>query len=458
MASELTRKVSRRRFIGTVAATTGALLLAGCGSQPASAPEPTKATTGSGPSEPAQATQPAPKGRVTVVWWRSLTAVIAEALDTMAKEFNESQDAVTVQVEYQGTYDECSDKFAAAVAANATPDMIMFSELHYGAFARNDNLLALDDLISGARGVDLDDYYPLVKRGYVLGKAYQMPLMVSTPIFYYNVDALTEAGFDGPPKTWDELFDVYMPKTTILEGSARRNGFTFYNADFWWQQSYVWSYGGKLSDEQFNVYLDSPQVIDYLTRMQKAIKTGEAYIPTAADGDANAYFGSGRAAMMIHSTGNISRLDDVVEGRFAADVSYLPEGPEGRAVPTGGGGVSIVAGKSAEKSEACWEFIRYTQEPKQVAYFCGMTGYIPYTKAAAAEMAPLMEEDPRRKVAVDQLAWSRGNSEVLAINRSKVPVVEQTTHVIQSDTDPKTAMEKLQVQVTDILIDEGLQK
>ena len=159
--------------------------------------------------------------------------------------------------------------------------------------------------MKGAGGLDINDYFGVVKRGYVNGKLYQLPLGVSTPILYYNTEAAKAAGLEGGPKTWDELFDTWIPKLTVKDGSKTSvYGYAFLaNADWWWQQSYPWMYGGQLSDEKFNTYFDTQPVIDFLDRFQQRFKAGEAYLPTSADGGASAYFGSGKANVLIEFDG-----------------------------------------------------------------------------------------------------------------------------------------------------------
>ncbi len=274
----------------------------------------------------------------------------------MVGRFNASQQKYVVQVEFQGAYGELRDKLTAAAAAggSALPDVVMISDVMMPVFARNGVLEPLDDMMKSANGIDISDYVGVVERGRVDGKLFQLPLGVSTPIFYYNQDAVKKAGLDGPPKTWDELFDVYIPKLTVKEGGKTSvYGFAFLaNADWWWQQSYPWMYGGKLSDDKYNTYFDTEPVIAFLDRFQKRFQAGEAYLPTAADGAAVGYFGSGKANMMIESTGVLGRLAELTKDKFTPGVAYLPQGPAGRMVPTGGMGLSIVSKLAAPKKEA----------------------------------------------------------------------------------------------------------
>ena len=398
--------------------------------------------------------------RTTVVWWRSLSGRTGDAYDELAKRFNDSQSRVRVQVEYQGEYGPLRDKFTAAAVAggSALPDLVMMADMGFPPFARNQVLEPLDDLIKGAAGVDLADYFGVVERGVINGKYYQLPLGVSTPILYMNQEAAKSAGLTSPPKTWDELLNVYVPKLTKQEGGRTTlHGFAFLaNVDWWWQQSYVWMHGGKLSDEQWNVYLDSPQVIDFLSRFQKTFQAQQAHIPTQAEGGTVAYFGSGKAGMMVESTGVIGRLADVVGQRFTPAVAYLPQGPSGRMVPTGGNGVSIVAGRSADKKQASWEFIRFTQRPENVAFIAQATGYIPFTKAASAAMKDFLAKEPNRRVAVEQMAWSRPQSNIQTVARAVNLYYDAMLQVLQGSADPRKLMPQVQQDVRKVLVEEGL--
>lgn len=444
MASETTKRTfSRRQFLQVAGGATGVLFLAACG--PVAAP-------GVAPAAPA-----APAAGVNVVWWRSLGGTNGEAIEEMVANFNGMQEQVTIQSEFQGGYSDLRDKFAAAAAAGAMPDMVMFADMTFPPFARNNLLEPLDDLLAASEDLSRSDYFGVLDRGAIDGVLYQVPLGVSTPIFYYNEDMINAAGLEGPPQTWDDLLDVYIPATTVKEGDQTKIfGYSFLaNVDWWWQQSYVWMYGGDLSDGEWNVYFDSEQVIDFLTRFQNAFKAGQAHIPTEAEGGAKGYFGSGFAANMVESTGVIGAIDDLVEGRFVPAVSYLPEGPAGRKVPTGGNGLSIVSGRSAEVRDAAWTFIKWMQQPEQIAFFDGVSGYLAFTSSAAEYMADFLAANPRRKVAVDQMAWSRPQSNIQTIPRAVDIYYDAMLQVLQGGADPATLMPEVQKQVEAVLVEEG---
>ena len=193
------------------------------------------------------------------------------------------------QPEFQGTYVELLEKLIAGAAAGSLPDMILGGDGQYPPLARAGLLIALDDLLTGSVPIDIREYKEPVKRGIGDdGQMYQLAFGVSTPIYYVNVEMLDAAGLSGVPETWEQAFSEYFPQ--LAQGDA--SSFV-YSVGNWWQQSAVWSAGAMVNDENWEVDLANPAVIEWFERMQSARQAGEAYVPTAADGSASAYFGSG---------------------------------------------------------------------------------------------------------------------------------------------------------------------
>ncbi len=467
MARKVEGAVSRRDFVRAAASAAGILVLGACapaatpsaGQKPTAAPSPAQGTAAPKPTAAPTATlPPAPKDRVAVTFWHSMGGNYVQVLRDMATSFNESQTKYWVTPEYQGGYTELRDKQVAAVAAGDPPEVVAQGNTNYQPFVRSGALEALDDLIKGPRGLDLSDYYPVVEQGKMNGKYYQLPMGVSTPLLYYNPEMVKAAGLSGGPKTWDDLLDTYIPKCTVKEGGKTKvYGFSFLaNIDWWWEQAYPWCYGNPFSDDEFNVYLDKPEVIDFLVRFQKAFQAGQAYIPTSAEGGAKGYFASGFAATMVESTGVLATIDKLTGDKFRAEVSYLPEGPKGRVVPVGGNGLIMSARLPANKREAGWEFIRWMQQPEQIVRWDKATGYLCFTKKASELMAPFIKENPRYGVGVEQLQWSRKQSTIQTVPRAYDLYYDAMLQVLQGGKDPKTLMPEIQKKVEAVLKEEGL--
>ena len=148
-----TGKRSRRQFLKLAGTAAGTVLLGACAAPAAPAPAaapttapvaasgataaPAKAAATAAPTPTPLPTVNAPAGGIKIIWWRSLTGKNGSTLDAMAKRFNESQNKIAVQVEFQGAYGELRDKLVAATAAGgrALPDVVMISDVMMPAFA-----------------------------------------------------------------------------------------------------------------------------------------------------------------------------------------------------------------------------------------------------------------------------------------------------------------------------------
>ncbi|MFD0821367.1 extracellular solute-binding protein [Micromonospora zhanjiangensis] len=82
--------------------------------------------------------------------------------------------------------------------------------------------------------------------------------------------------------------------------------------------------------------------------------------------------------------------------------------------PTGGGGMSIMAGAPKERQEAAFQFIRFAAKAENAAQWSLDTGYLPATKAAldTPQMRQRFTERPQFKVAVDQLPKTQAQDPV----------------------------------------------
>lgn len=399
---------------------------------------------------------PGPKGPVTVLWWRSHGGATGELIDRFAADFSALDNNITVQAEYQGGYIEHLNKLIASAAANALPDMILVGDGQYTPLALNGILMPLDDLIEGANGIDLSQYKQPIYRGVQNGRMYQLAYGVSTPIYYTNKEVLDAAGLEGAPETWDDFFDEYLPKLAAANPDMVAFG---YSTGSWWQQSPIWSYGVMVNDvENFEIDLANPKCVEWFERMQKARQDGPVYVPTKADGGGSAFFGSGLSAMTIQSTGLIGNVDNISEGKFTAECGFLPGGPGGRWVPSGGNGLSIIRGVADDVRDAAWEFLKYMHAPEQWAEYDTLTGYIPIHTEVEKLLADVIKADPRRQVAIDQFEFSRWHMRIhYSSARGDQALKDAWNECIETDVNVKERLQRLQEECCRIAREEGFE-
>jgi multiple sugar transport system substrate-binding protein len=61
------------------------------------------------------------------------------------------------------------------------------------------------------------------------GKTFGVPWFTDTGLLYYRKDLLEKSGFDGPPKSWDELKKMAL---RVKEDSGTKYGFVFQGANY----------------------------------------------------------------------------------------------------------------------------------------------------------------------------------------------------------------------------------
>ena len=449
---------TRREFLKGAAVTTAGVVLTACGVSPTATPVPPAAAT---KAVAAPTVAAAAAGKIELVWWRSLEGAVATALETMATEYTAKNPNVTIKVIYQGSYAALRDKLLAAAAAKQLPDVLLMGNAYWVPFARNNILEVLDDYIKGPNGVDLKDYFPFVNRGAIDGKYYQLPIPVSAPLFYYNVDMVQKAGIPLPTEkwTWDEHYDTILHAVTVKEGGKVKVYGHAYRTNTWNQQQDIWAYGSQMSDDKYNLYLDSPQMINQWKRWQKASAAGQNHIPTQAEGGTLQMLSNLTVATCWASTGSLERFEDMVKGKFKWSVLAAPYGPKGRFAAEGGGGIHIVAGLPKDKKDAAWGFVKYTQEPEQAAFFAKSTGYLAFTNKSQALMGDFLKKNPLFQLAYDALATGGRKSEPFAdCARAQTLIWDTLDRLAVSTDDVEKTLKQLQKEATAIMIEEGYQK
>lgn len=360
-----------------------------------------------------------PEGPVTIVYWRSLTGVKGDVQDELAARFNEAQDDVIVDVQFQGEYGELVQKLQAAIAANDLPDMVLLDSPFVALFAKDGILVPLDDLAADEEiGTDLDNYMQgLLSDGYYKGQLYALPLMRSTPLLYYNADMFAEAGLpDRVPETWDE-FKEFCDKLTIVEdGEVKQQGVSFTmgaTSAHWYFQAAVYAYGGEVSDEDFNILLTEEPALQAAKLWQDIVfeyGTGKAGVD---EGGSHGDFLNHRVGMVFGSTGSMGGLIDKAD--FTLGAGMIPA-QERRMVPVGGSVIAMTS-KDEAKQRAAWEFMKYMTNATSNYEIVVETGYLP-TSQASLEYPPMIkyfETYPERAIALEQLKYARPQASIISL-------------------------------------------
>ncbi|SDU57892.1 ABC transporter substrate-binding protein [Jiangella alkaliphila] len=440
---------SRRDFLAMAAAAGVAVPLIGCaggvtddGGSDDGTPAPGGNLDQVDVSPPSQYA-----GRVNVAMWSAMGGVNGEALAALVEKFNQSQEDVYAEVQFQGAYAESAPKLTAALRAGAVPDVMMLADTFWGRFLINDALEPLNGYFDDDFG--RDDYVEaLYDEGLVGDELYWLSFGRSTPLFYYNKNVFQQAGLpDRGPDTWSELREWSSAISQLTVNGQPLKAHAFTGDDDWQFMAAVWQFGGRLSDG-LDVTIDSGGAVDAARWHQQYIfEDGYGYLAQASGTD----FGTGVVATTITSTGGLRGIyEAAATAGFEVGTAFLPK-EVASGVPTGGMGFSLLRGAAQERKDAAFQLLKFLGQPENAAEWTLATGYLPIVKASmdVPELAQTLSSDPNFSVAVEQLPEAQGSDAIRSFLPNGTDLIISGLQRIYSDgsEDPQDVFDEVAEQL-----------
>lgn len=354
-------------------------LLAGCG-QSASASAPAASTAdGSQAGSGAAAGEPQ-----TVTFWYAYKGDEAAAFENAIAAYNESQS--TYKVEGLSVTDQ--QKLIVALSSNEAPDAFTLSNQDVINF-QNNGLLEEIQALADAEGYDLSIYSDKsVEANSVDGSIYALPLSGYTIQMFYNKDLLADIGYDAPPETWEELYEMAV-KATVLDADGNIDilGYPLFPLASA-RQELIYGFGGRWWDEDSNLTPEDPNTLASLKmnmqfREQYGVEKVQAFIATA---NTNRYteqdmFFAGKQLFRLDG----SWLPTMMEN-FGSTVNYgitlIPgtkENPDARGTSRFETS-SVTIPINAKNKEGAWDFIKWLSNAEGNKILLNGIGNLPALK------------------------------------------------------------------------------
>ncbi len=304
-------------------------------------------------------------------------AMTTAEMDEVAKEFMAANPNTKVVMEYVA-YDNLHDKIVTAMATNPPPyDVIMVDVVWYAEFAKAGYLADVTNKITpDMRNKTFKTGWNVVTVG---GKVYGMPWLLDCKYFFYNEKMLKDAGFDNPPKTWEELIE----QAKVI----KQKGICEYPIAWSWAQheAAICDYtlllagnGGTFLDASGKPAFNNDKGVATLEWMIKSIDDGlsNPASPTQLEGDVQNLFAGGKAAfctnwLSTYDFANNNKEQSQVTGqvKMALMPVFDAQSKAGlkSATVDGSSGFSVVA--TSPNKDAAWKFIEFLcSEPTQMKY------------------------------------------------------------------------------------------
>jgi len=262
-------------------------------------------------------------------------------------------------------------------------DIALIDLVWIGNFAENDWIVPIDKFTSNPDlkdpELDIDDFFPLVLDAFGGwdGKIYGLPFDNYSGLLFYNKCMLKDAGFDGPPKTWADLKDVYGPALTkdgkyAFALQSKRN--ETQSADSFARM--LWPFGGSFLDAKFRSNLLSKESQMGLKFRQDLMKYMPEGIVSYDHSEAVNGLAQGDVAMITEWSAFYSTLKNPETSKIGDCLAIAPEpmGPAGRKPALGGFSLAVTSQAGEKEQAASWLFIQWVTSKANAQQYLDLGG------------------------------------------------------------------------------------
>ncbi len=356
-----------------------------------------------------------------ITWWHAMGGALGDTVNQIAADFNASQDDYKITPVFKGSYEETLTSGIAAFRAGEQPNVLqVFDAGAATVIGAKGATIPVQDLLSD-NGVDFDinDYIAGVRYFYADtdGKMIGMPFNSSTPIMYFNTDALEKAGVT-PPKTWEEFQETTAPalKAAGYTALAQSHLPWIFTENFMSRHNLPFATNDNgYTGSDTKILVNNDAIKSHFTALTEWQKEGFFEWFGTGWSDNQAKFEEGEVAMWLGSSGSFGGLMKK-DLPFEFSATYLPYWEAVTTEPTqtfiGGASLFAMAGKSDEENKATAEFFRFLTSAETQYFWHQSTGYVPITEAAYK----LAGEDghygrfPAAEIGIKQLTLPAGDN------------------------------------------------
>ena len=355
-----------------------------------------------------------------IVFWHAMGGQLGETVNEIANRFNDAQDEYALTPVYKGGYEDTLTATIAAFRAGEQPNIVQVFDAGAATIIGAEGaVIPAEDLMSQA-GVafDANDYISGVRYFYADsgGKMVGMPFNSSTPILYYNTDALEKAGVE-PPKTWEE-FEAMAPK--LVEAGyiplAQSHSPWIWTENFHSRHNlpFATNNNGFDGSDGTKILVNNDAIKMHFGKVKEWLDSGYYGYYGAGWGDNQTPFENGEVAMWLGSSGSFGGLKNSVDFDFSA--TYLPYWASITEEPTqtfiGGAALFALTGHDDADNKGTAEFFKFLSSPEIQLMWHKQTGYVPITTAAyeAAKAEGYYNDTPQAEVGIKQLSLPSGDN------------------------------------------------
>ena len=269
------------------------------------------------------------------------------------------------------------------------------------------------------------------------GTQWGVPVAFSTKALYWNKDLFEQAGLDPnvPPTTWQQKID--FAKQITEKTDAAGYGVVAKTMDNTMHQFLHWVYSnnGLVIDENDNIVLDSPQVLEALTALRDIVPFGEEGPTAYEQNEVRAIWLDGGVAMIEAMASAGVRAD---EAGMNWGVAPLPQGPSAQGPGTLLITDSLVVFKGTGYEDKAIEFAKFLTKPEYQFSYEKENGLTPLRPSP--EVDQFVAENPEWSPLIESIEF--GGPEPLFTDYLGFQnvMIEMVQSVVTGQAEPQEAL------------------
>ncbi len=349
-----------------------------------------------------------------IQWWHAMGGTNGERVNKIAEDFNATQSDYKVVPAYKGNYTETMTAAIAAFRAKKQPHIVQVFEVGTATMmAAKGAVYPVEQMMKDAgEPFNKSDYLPAVISYYQTseGELLSMPFNSSTPVLWYNKDALDKAGVSKIPATWPEMKEA----SEKLVAAGYKCGFSFgwqswvmvENFSAWHNIPMGTEENGFKSTKTIFEF-DNDIVKTHMKNLQDWQK-GNLFTYGGRRGDSLPLFTNGECGMWMNSSAYFGFIICQALFNFGHTMlAYFPnviDKPQNSII--GGATLWVLRGKADDDYKGVSKFMTYLSSPEVQAWWHQETGYVPITTAAyeLSKKQGFYESNPGTDTAIKQLS------------------------------------------------------
>ncbi len=235
-------------------------------------------------------------------------------------------------------------------------DVAQFDNSFLTPFGAAGTMMPLDGRIAASKDYDIADFSK-GQQDYGKYKGQTLGLTLSTEPFiqWYRRDIYEALGLK-PATTWDG----YKANAKAVKESGKGDGaiFGFGPNVSWWWMTMVWSFGGRLYDENYNPTVNTPEAVVGTQFLKDMLAYAPEGAISASSDDATIKFLSTDIGAMVQYSGYWGMLTDPANQKHMGEIGTAPM-PKGAVDVTHLAGWNIGIPSDAKNPDLAWQFLEF---------------------------------------------------------------------------------------------------